>query len=218
MKRAFRFLIVFFVLFLLLAGMAVYVDWNWKRPLAPRGGRYFLNRVELPVPSFRQADEKWADDPLGGIEDNGTLGGEGCAVAAAAMIFKFYGIDTDPQQLNWFLPSVEGYTERGWLYWDRAAWWAPDRVRHVYEDLPSYWLIDSNLARGNPVIVRVRFRSGITHFVVIAGKEGFDYLVRDPGAGAAKGFYPLRELNSNIEALRFYQPVVNPDSHLTANR
>jgi len=43
--------------------------------------------------------------------------------------------------------------------------------------------------------------------VVVAGKDGFDYLVRDPGAGAAKGFYPLRELHSDIEALRFYEPL-----------
>ncbi|HJT82773.1 MAG TPA: hypothetical protein VJ719_16370, partial [Chthoniobacterales bacterium] len=76
----------------------------------------------------------------------------------------------------------------------------------------------SNLARGNPVIVRVRFRSGITHFVVIAGKEGFDYLVRDPGAGAAKGFYPLRELNSKIEALRFYEQLQPPAPQLAAQR
>jgi hypothetical protein len=93
------------------------------------------------------------------------------------------------------------------LYWDRAAWFAPDRVRHVYEDLPSYSLIDSNLDHGNPVIVRVRLRNGITHFVVIAGKEGFDYLVRDPGSGAATGLYPLRELHSPIEALRFYHRI-----------
>ena len=218
MKLVLRLLASFTVLLLLGAGLYIYIEWTWKRPLSPRGGRYFFTRIELPVPSFRQADEKWADDPLGGVEDNGTLGGEGCAVAAAAMIFKFYGIETDPQQLNWFLPTVEGYTDRGWLHWDRAAWWAPDRVRHVYEDLPSYWLIDSNLARGNPVIVRVRFRSGITHFVVIAGKDGFDYLVRDPGAGAAKGFYPLRELNSKIEALRFYQPLPAGAPQLAAKR
>src|SRR5205814_879915 len=133
------------------------------------------------------------------VPDNGTLGGQGCAVAAAAMVFKFYGIETDPQQLNWFLTAVDGYTDRGWLYWDRAAWLAPDRVRHVYEDLPSYQLIDSNLAHGNPVIVRVRLTNGITHFVVVAGKDGFDYLVRDPGGGAAKGFYPLRECKPALE-------------------
>ena len=170
------------------------------------------------MPSFRQSDERWSDDPLGGVPDNGTLGGQGCAVAAAAMVFKFYGIETDPQQLNWFLTAVDGYTERGWLYWDRAAWLAPNRVRHVYEDLPSYQLIDSNLAHGNPVIVRVRLANGITHFVVVAGKDGFDYLMRDPGGGAAKGFYPLRELNSDIEALRFYQPLTNAGQHLSAQR
>jgi hypothetical protein len=78
-------------------------------------------------------------------------------------------------------------------------------VRHVYEDAASYKLIDQNLWRGNPVIVKLRLRSGITHFVVIAGKSGYDYLTRDPGAGAAKGLYPLRDLGSKIEGLRFYE-------------
>lgn len=209
LKRRLPFIILFLVL--LVVVLAVYVDWNWKRKLSSRGGRYFFHRVELPVPLFQQSDHRWRDDPLGGVPDNGTLGGEGCAVAAAAMVFKFYGIDTDPQQLNWFLTAVDGYTERGWIYWDRAAWLSPARVRHVYEDLPSYQLIDSNLAHGNPVIVRVRLKSGVTHFVVVAGKDGFDYLVRDPGAGAAKGFYPLGELHSDIEALRFYTPQAKLD-------
>ena len=201
MKR----LLLILVLAVLASAGVVYLDWYWKRPLSPRGGRYFFQRVELPVPAFRQDDERWRDDALGGVPENGTLGSDGCAVASAAMIFQSYGIATDPQQLNWYLTAVGGYTPEGWIYWDRAAWWAPDRVRHVYEDLPSYHLIDSNLARGNPVIVRVRLPSGITHFVVIAGKDGFDYLVRDPGAGSAKGYYALRELGSDIEALRFYE-------------
>ena len=170
------------------------------------------------MPTFRQGDDQWRDDPLGGVVENGTIGGQGCAVAAAAMVFKFYGIDVNPQQLNWFLPSVGGFTDQGWLYWDRATWFAPDRVRHVYEDLPSYELIDSNLAHGNPVIIRVRLHNGITHFVVIAGKEGFDYLIRDPGAGALRGLYPLRELHSNIEALRFYQPLTISARQLSARR
>jgi hypothetical protein len=116
------------------------------------------------------------------------------------------------------LSAVNGYTDEGWIYWERAAWFAPDRVRHVYEDLPSYHLIDSNLAHGNPVIVRVRLQSGITHFVVIAGKDGFDYLVRDPGAAAAKGLYPLRDLHSDIEALRFYERIATAKLQLSARR
>ena len=214
MKR----LLVYCVALLLIAIVALEIDWNWRRQISPRGGHYFFHRLELAVPSFRQGDERWSDDPLGGVMDNGTIGGQGCAVAAAAMVFKFYGIDVDPQQLNWYLSAVGGYTDRGWLYWDRAAWYAPDRVRHIYEDLPSYALIDSNLARGNPVIVRVRLQNGITHFVVIAGKQGFDYLIQDPGGGAAKGLYPLRELHSNIEGLRFYQPLSKINAHLSARR
>jgi len=217
LKRGLPFIILVGVV-VLIAALGVHIDWTWKRKLSPRGGRYFFHRVELAVPSFHQSEEKWRDDPLGGVADNGTLGGEGCAVAAAAMVFKFYGIDVDPQQLNWFLTSVGGYTDRGWLYWDRAAWFAPNHVRHVYEDLASYDLIDSNLARGNPVIVRVRLRGGVTHFVVIAGKDGFDYLIADPGAGSARGLYPLRELGSDIEALRFYEPIAAANSQLSAKR
>ena len=103
MKRRWPFVI--FIL-LLVTALAVHIDWTWKRKLSPRGGRYFFHRVELAVPSFRQSDEKWSNDPLGGVEGNGTLGGEGCAVAAAAMVFKFYGIEIDPQKLNWFLTSA----------------------------------------------------------------------------------------------------------------
>jgi peptidase C39-like protein len=200
--------LVLILILVLLAGVTgAYIHWAWKRPLSPWGGRFYFQRVELPVPLFRQGDARWSADALGGVPENGTLGSAGCAVAAVAMVFQSYGIETDPQQLNWFLTAVGGYTEEGWIYWERAAWLAPNGVQHVYEDLPSYQLIDSNLGRGNPVIVRVRFSSGVTHFVVIAGKQGFDYLVRDPGAGAAKGYYPLRELGSDIEALRFYEPL-----------
>ncbi|MFL6546181.1 MAG: hypothetical protein ACJ8LM_13505, partial [Candidatus Udaeobacter sp.] len=78
MKRWLPFVIL--VLVLLVAVLAVHVDWTWKRKLSPRGGRYFFHRVELAVPSFHQGEENLRDDPLGGIEANGTLGGEGCAV------------------------------------------------------------------------------------------------------------------------------------------
>lgn len=177
--------------------------WARKGKIEPSGGRYFFARVELAVPSFRQGDERWRGELLGPTQN--TLGAEGCAVASAAMVLASYGIDTDPQRLNEFLQGNGGYTPQGWIYWEKAAELGGGRVRHAYEDLPSYELIDWNLARGNPVIVRLRMVSGITHFVVIAGKDGFDYLTRDPGAGAAKGLYPLREFGSPIEALRFYE-------------
>jgi len=188
---------------LIIHSAGVWERWTTKGRLAPSGGRYFFRRVELPVPLFRQNDPRWGRDYLGPTE--ATLGAEGCALTSAAMVLASYGIDTDPRRLNRFCTDHHGYTPQGWLYWEAAAAIAPDRVAHAYEDLPTYHLIDWNLARGNPVIVRLRYPSGVTHFVVIAGKQGFDYLTRDPGAGASKGLYPLREFGSDIEALRYYR-------------
>lgn len=185
------------------AGAIWWKGWVRVEAIPPSGGLYFVKRVELPVPSFRQNDPAWGDDLLGPTE--GTLGAEGCAVSSAAMVMASYGVDTDPQRLNRYLTDHEGYTPQGWLYWEKAAELTGEKVEKAYEDLPAYSLIDCNLLRGNPVIVRLRLKSGTTHFVVIAGKSGSDYLIRDPGAGASKGLYPLRELGSNIEALRFYR-------------
>ena len=175
----------------------------WPRSLAPQGGLYFRNPVEISVPQFRQGDPQWSIQLLGNTAS--TLGAEGCAVASAAMVFSYYGIDTDPGRLNRFLTETGGYTERGWICWDKAAAIAPATVEHIFEDLPSYYQIDFNLLHRNPVIIRLRYPNDITHFVVIVGKNGFDYLIRDPGHGAEKGVYPLHEFGSKIEALRFYR-------------
>ena len=185
-------------------GVLTGIYWFSKRQLAPSGGMYFFSRVELTVPLFQQADPVWGHDRL--ALSTHTLGQVGCAVSSAAMIMKYYGLDTDPGRLNNFLRDHGGYNEDNDLIWEGPPQLAPDKVRHVYEDLPSYYLIDSNLYRGNPVIVRMRFANGITHFVVVMGKQGFDYLIRDPSHyGLEKGVYPLKEICNNIEALRYYE-------------
>ena len=180
----------------------------WLKPqkaLCSHGGIYWPGRLELAVPSFAQGDPRWADDPLGPTP--ATLHDEGCAVTSAAMVLASYGLEVDPGRLNRFLTEHEGFTPQGWLYWEKAAECVPGRCEKAYEDDASYARIDWNLLRGNPVIVRIRFPSGITHFVVIAGKEGWEYLIRDPGAGAARGLYPLSEIASQIEALRYYKQI-----------
>jgi hypothetical protein len=181
------------------------ITWSWgeRKIIDPSGGRYFFHRVAIDVPQFQQGDERWRRDLLGPTHN--TLGAQGCAVSSAAMVLASYGYDTDPQRLNSFLNTNGGYTPQGWIYWEKAAELANGKVRHAYESLPSYDLIDQNLQRGNPVIVRLHLPGQLTHFVVIAGKQGFDYLTRDPGAGSAKGLYPLKEYGSRIEALRFYE-------------
>jgi hypothetical protein len=66
------------------------------------------------------------------------------------------------------------------------------------------------LLRGNPVIVRLRYPNGITHFVVIVGKRGHEYLIRDPSGRYQDGLYFLSEFGSPIEALRFYRKLERP--------
>ena len=180
-------------------------EWSRLGPLEPSGGSYRRPRLELNVPIFRQADDRWRKDMLGNTP--ATLGAEGCAVTSAAMVLASYGIDIDPGRLNRQLTESDGYEGEGHIKWEMAAEVTGNIARKAYEDPPSYRLMDENLARGNPVIVRLRLESGTTHFVVIAGKGGYDYLTRDPGAGAAKGLYPLKEFGSKIEALRFYEKV-----------
>jgi CheY-like chemotaxis protein len=110
--------------------------------------------VILPVPAFAQDDPRWSDIRLGPSTD--TLGDEGCAVTSAAMVAAFYGIKTDPQQLNAFLTRTGGFTGDGLIHWSRVPLIAPARLELVYNGAPSYELIDSNLLAGNPVIVLIK--------------------------------------------------------------
>jgi ABC-type bacteriocin/lantibiotic exporter with double-glycine peptidase domain len=199
------------LLVVMLGGSAWY--YAGTRKIASTGGLYFFSN--LPVQRFAQNDPQWAGDQLGPAPS--TMGEEGCAVSSAAMVLAFYGQDIDPGRLNSFLSNNSGYTPQGWLYWEKAADYRPGLLRHAYENLPSYFLIDANLARGNPVIVRIHLLSGITHFVVIVGKAGFDYLIQDPASGGAKGVYPLRELASEIEALRFYEKLKKGEPRIHVN-
>jgi hypothetical protein len=177
--------------------------WNWKHPVSSSGGRYFVHRVVIPVPVFQQNDPRWTFDLLGPTID--TLGQAGCAVTSAAMVLGGYGIDTDPQRLNNYLTTHGGYTEQGWIYWEKAAELAPGRIEKAYEDLPTYALIDQNLLAGNPVIVRLTLPNGHPHFLVLVGKDGWDYLAQDPARSATWGIYPLKDLTDHIEGLRFYR-------------
>jgi hypothetical protein len=211
-----RYIFVLLWILIILTTSAAWYYYAGTRKIPSTGGFYFFSKLVLPVQRFAQADPRWADDQLGPATS--TMGAEGCAVSSAAMVLAYYGQEIDPGRLNAFLSDNNGYTPQGWLYWEKAAEYqqrtptsGDERrgtlVRHAYEDLPSYYLIDSNLARGNPVIVRVHLPNGITHFVVIVGKAGFDYLIQDPASGGANGVYPLRELAGEIEALRFYEKV-----------
>ena len=181
------------------------VLWCWPRAISGSGGLPIPGEIMISIPQFFQGDERWGKEFLGNTP--GTLAAEGCAVSSASMILAHYGMDIDPGRLNRFLKENNGYEGKAWLRWESAALYVPGMIEKAYEDLPSYARIDWNLLRGNPVIVRIRLPDGITHFVVIVGKRGMDYLIRDPaGKGRHDGHvFPFRRMGVPIEALRYYR-------------
>ena len=194
------------VLLLFLALSLLSGVWFWKRPISGRGGLPIPGELVIEIPQFFQGDPRWGEDRL--AETPGTLAAQGCAVSAASMALGFYGMNIDPKRLNQFLSEHYGYEGKGWLRWESAAEYTPGLVQKAYEDLPSYGLIDWNLLHGNPVIVRIRRADGITHFVVLVGKRGFDYLIRDPAGwrrADAGNVYPFVHLGVPVEALRYYR-------------
>lgn len=202
--------------FLCLLVILLIVAWFWKRPISGVGGLPVFGRIEIPVPLFSQGDPRWAEEKLG-ISPNDTLGSAGCALTSAAMVLASYGVKFDPQRLNWYLIDHNGYEGDSWIKWEVAANYPPGIAEHRYEDLPSYGLIDWNLLRGNPVIVRIRRPSKNNHFVVIVGKQGLNYLIRDPAPQACSRVYPFVQLGAPIEALRFYQKRKYPSLSPTQN-
>ena len=44
----------------------------------------------------------------------------------------------------------------------------------------------------------------------VVGKQGYEYLIRDPGGRYKDGLYFLSEFGSPIEALRFYRKLERP--------
>jgi len=115
-------------------------------PIPSIGGQYFDRRVEISVPAFAQDDPRWSDVRLGPSTD--TLGDEGCAVTSAAMVATFYGIKTDPRQLNAFLTRTGGLDQDGLIDWSRVPLIASAHLKLAYNGGPSYKLIDSNLLGG----------------------------------------------------------------------
>jgi hypothetical protein len=167
------------------------------------GGKFFAHRVEIPVPAFAQDDPRWSNVQLGPSTD--TLGDEGCAVTSAAMVAAFYGIKTDPQQLNALLTIKGAFSSDGLISWERVPAIAPDRLALAYNGAPSYDLIDSNLLAGNPVIVVIPLPGGAYYFVVVVGKQGHNYLIRDPAASGKE--YPLWHRTDRINGLCFFRAI-----------
>ncbi len=113
-----------------------------------------------------------------------TIRAAGCALTSTAMVFKYYGVNTDPVSLNTCMGNAACP-----LYWSTASSnCSQGKVSGAgFIQAFNYGVIDQDLAAGKPVIIGMSTSAGYTHFVVVTGGSGQTpggYTINDPGDGS----------------------------------
>ena len=183
-------------------GQAFASEPAWPDAIKSSGGHFFAKPVELPVADFAQDDPRWSQECLG--PTNETLTDEGCTLTSVVMVLNFYGVRSNPSTLNHFLNAHDGFDREGLLDFDRVSAFASHRIQLAYQGAPSYDALDREILAHHPVIVQLTLYDGDRHFVVVVGKQGFDYLVRDPAADPAASLVLLKTLSPQIEQQFLY--------------
>ena len=132
---------------------------------------------------FAQTDPRWGNDLM---QTEGTaIRSWGCAMTSTAMIFQYYGLDTDPGRLN---RCAGGQADL--LHWD------PVRARCAADTIPAAarWSgqatwgdLEAALAGGRPVVVGMQGGPAGSHFLVVtsgAGNEAGNYKIVDSWDGS----------------------------------
>jgi hypothetical protein len=166
----------------------------------PARSRQNVSRFVVSSPAYYvQRDKRWANEPIGG--SGKPLAAVGCTVCCLSMALAQEGIDLNPAELNRALKRSDGYTSIGWLRWPALADVTDSRARAEILRKPTLRDIDAALAAGQPVIVKVAPPPMVQHWVLLVGREGREYLMKDP-LDNARTVRPLSSLGSDILAVR----------------
>jgi hypothetical protein len=199
-----------FAVMTILAVLSIAGWWCWRClhvPTKPVAGEGLSPWAEDSVPRtvlaaekiYLQADPQWAHDKIGGSGEE--LRAVGCTNCCLCMALAQHGIAITPAELNRKLIQADGYTERGWIKWDAVEDVSQKRVRIDIPEKPTHRDIDQALATGNPVLVKIVYRPGVLHWVLLVGREGREYLMKDP-LGDGKNLGLLSVYNSAILSVR----------------
>ena len=165
------------------------------------GGRAMEVKI-AGVPLYKQWDPSWGGDLVGASGQE--MRSIGCLVCCVAMVYSHYGLSTDPGGLNSWLSGKGGYTSTGLLRWEPCVAYSRGAARLDYNGPADQFRLDSELGLGNPVIVKVRMPSGVSHWVLVIGKRGSEYLVNDP-LGPERVPVPLARFGSRIYSMRVFR-------------
>lgn len=117
------------------------------------------------------------------------------------MAFTNLGVNLTPKELNERLKKHDGYLPQGWVVWNAISRVTDDQLEAKYYIRPKHTLLDEALEAGDYPVVKYFLLGGIQHWCVVVGKEGLDYLVRDPLRDDAQPV-KLSELTEKIYAVR----------------
>ncbi len=145
--------------------------------------------ISLPILPFDQKDEDWDEEIMETCHT--FIKDEGCALTCVAMVFKYYGANTNPLILNNDLGN-----DACPIYWSKAADVGSDgnASLSVYRESPTNNEVMNTcvlaLEEGHPVIIGFINPNDIedTHFVLVksligSGTSWLNYGVIDPNGG-----------------------------------
>ncbi|MFZ2193454.1 MAG: C39 family peptidase [Candidatus Moraniibacteriota bacterium] len=127
---------------------------------------------------FSQKDSRWGNTTIG--NSRSSMKDWGCAVTSVSMIFRKNGSNIDPGKM-----AKQKIFSGDLIKWPTA--WDPGikLVSSTSHGNYSKSTIDTQISKGNPVIVHIKKSNGRGgHYVVITGKDNKDYIVHDPYFGA----------------------------------
>ena len=151
-------------------------------------------------PYYLQADPAWANMPVGNSGE--TMSAVGCTLTSIAMGLSGLGYPLTPGEVNAKLTSNAGFTDNGYVIWNKVATLTNGAVAVVPVD-NSYARIDRELAANRPVIVKILLGGIVQHWVLVVGKEGHEYIALD-SLNKTKKPVLLSSLSSNIYAVRVF--------------
>jgi hypothetical protein len=137
------------------------------------------------VTPLSQMDPRWKDKLLG-FDSSSTIGSYGCLMTSMTMVANYYGFSETPDTVNEKMKAAKGF--QGPLIMPAMFPVAfPGMIYRNFiqcQNQPApITEIDAYLAQGKPVIIEVDYspNAGLqNHWIVLYGKQGSDYLLRDP--------------------------------------
>ena len=148
---------------------------------------------------YLQGDRRWAAEPIGG--SGKPLGAVGCTVCCLSMALDQHGIERTPLELNRALKAADGYSHKGWVQWSALGQVTGGRAHAEILRKPTLRDIERALAAGNPVLVKVAPPGMIQHWVLLVGRDRWEFLMKDPLDRTMRTM-PLSSLASDILAVR----------------